>query len=64
MTTLAERLTSIQAAIAAIESGSQSYSILGRTYTKAELKVLYDQERYIESRIDRAAGARRTVAEF
>ena len=39
------QLERVQAAIAAIESGSQSYSIGGRTLTKADLKTLYEREK-------------------
>jgi len=70
MATLAERLASVQAAIAAIEGGAQSISISGRTYTYANLDTLYKQEEYLENKIDRASQqasgscANRTVAEF
>jgi len=62
--TLAERLTSVEAAISAIEGGAQSFTFMGRTYTRADLKTLYDQQRYLETRVAREAGVRRTVAEF
>ncbi len=39
------QLERVQAAIAAIESGAQSYSIGGRTLTKADLKTLYEREK-------------------
>jgi hypothetical protein len=39
------QLERVQAAIAAIESGSQSYSIGGRAMTKADLKTLYEREK-------------------
>lgn len=64
-TTLAEQLTSVQDAISAIESGGQSISINGRTYTKANLDILYDREERLLARIQReASGNMRTVAEF
>ena len=42
--TYTEQLESVQATIAAIESGAQSMTISGRSYTKADIKVLYDRE--------------------
>ena len=55
MATVAEQqLASVQAAIAAIESGAQSYSILGRTVTRANLKELYAREAHLEAKIARA----------
>jgi hypothetical protein len=42
--TYTEQLESVQAAIQAIESGVQSYSISGRTMTRADLSVLYERE--------------------
>lgn len=64
MSTLAERLTSVQAAIEKIESGFQSLSKGDRTVANANLGDLYKQEKYLESRIERASNVRRTVAEF
>ena len=55
MATVAEQqLASVQAAIAAIEGGAQSYSILGRNMTRADLKTLYDREARLEAKIARA----------
>jgi len=63
--TLAEQLTSVQAAITAIETNGQSYSIEGVTYTRASLKTLYDREQRILDKITReTAGGGKTVAEF
>ncbi len=39
--TNAERLASIDAAIDGILTGNQSYSVLGRTFTKANLRDLW-----------------------
>lgn len=66
MATLAERLTSVQTAIAAIESGAQEVGHEGRTVKRADLAALYAQEERLEQRIANAAGSRirRTVAEF
>lgn len=41
------QLERVQAAIAAIEEGAQSYSIAGRSLTKADLGRLYDREKYL-----------------
>ncbi len=64
MATLAEKLTSVQSAIAAIEGGAQSVTQNGRTLTYADLKSLYDREERLERQIDRASNGSRTVAEF
>jgi len=64
MTTLAEQLASVQAAIAAIESGAQSTASEGESLTRADLKTLYDREEKLLNKIDRADRGRYTVAEF
>lgn len=38
------QLERVQAAIAAIESGAQSYSIAGRSLSRADLQTLYARE--------------------
>lgn len=38
------QLERVQAAIAAIEGGAQSYSIAGRAMTRGDLKTLYERE--------------------
>jgi len=53
--TLEEKLTRVQTAIAAVESGAQSVSYEGRSVTKADLKTLYERETYLEKRIERAS---------
>ena len=64
-TTLAQQLESVQAAIAAIEAGAQSYTIEGFTYMRGSLKTLYDREQHLQNKIAReSAGTSRTVAEF
>jgi hypothetical protein len=50
--TLQEKLTNVQAAIAAAEL-SQSYSINGRANTRANLAVLYAREKELETAIAR-----------
>ena len=63
--TLAEQLESVQSAIEAIEGGAQSYTIENFTYTRGSLKMLYDRETRLLSRIAKQeAGSGRTVAEF
>jgi hypothetical protein len=65
MATLAQQLTSVQAAIAAIEGGAQSITAAdGRTYTRASLQTLYDREKALLLRTERASGQARRVAEF
>jgi hypothetical protein len=49
------QLERVQAAIAAIESGTQSHSILGRTFTRADLATLYEREKELLVRVDREA---------
>ena len=49
------QLERVQTAIAAIESGSQSYTILGRSFTKADLRTLYAREQYLVAKVARAA---------
>ena len=47
------QLERVQAAIGAIEGGSQSYSVAGRTFTKADLETLYKREIFLRSKVDR-----------
>lgn len=42
--TTAVQLERVQAAIAAIESGAQSFTVLGRMYQRGDLKTLYERE--------------------
>lgn len=53
MSTYAEQLESVQSAIAAIESGAQSYVISGRSLTRADLKTLYDREKWLQKMVSR-----------
>lgn len=53
--TLEEKLTRVQTAIAAVESGGQNVSYEGRSVTKADLKTLYERETYLEKRIERSS---------
>ena len=63
-TTLAEQLASVQAAIAAIESGAQAASSEGESVTRADLRTLYAREENLLRKIDRGDRGRITVAEF
>lgn len=49
------QLERVQRAIAAIEGGNQSYTILGRSFTKGDLKTLYQRETQLKSAVARAA---------
>ena len=60
---MAEQLASVQAAIAAIESGAQNSTCDGQTVTRADLITLYCREYNLLNRIDRADRGRITVAE-
>jgi len=64
MATLAAQLESVQAAIAAIESGAQAASSEGESLTRADLVTLYCREYNLLNKIDRADRGRTTVAEF
>jgi hypothetical protein len=50
--TTAVQLERVQAAIAAIEGGAQSFSVLGRIYQRGDLKTLYDRERELLARTE------------
>lgn len=60
--TYTEQLESVQAAIAAIEEGAQSYTIQtpggSRTVTRADLKTLYDREERLMPKAQREAAGR------
>jgi hypothetical protein len=61
-TSYSDQLISCQAAIAAIESGNQSYTLLNRTFTKADLKTLYDREKWLRFQVAKQAnGGIRTL---
>lgn len=58
------RLTQINQAIEAIERGAQEYSIGSRRLRRADLRLLYDERRYIESQIGLSEGGGVSVAVF
>lgn len=53
-----EELTSVQAAIAAIQEGSQSYTIHGRSFTLADLSTLYTQRDAARTRLQNVSSKR------
>ena len=55
MTTYAQQLGNVQAAIAALEAGAQSYSVHGRTVTRASLQTLYQREQWLRGMAAREA---------
>ena len=65
MATLAEQLTSVQAAIAAVESGAQSFvNDEGATITYPSLDVLYKREERLLGRTERGNSGYIKVSEF
>lgn len=62
--TYSVQLTRVQEAIAAIEEGAQSVTINGRTYTRPDLKTLYDREERLLRLIEKEDNLDRRVAEF
>ena len=62
--TLAEQLASVQAAIAAIESGAQSASSEGESVNRPDLRTLYEREQRLLNKIDRGDRGNISVAEF
>ena len=53
MATYAEQLASVQATIARIEGGVQSYAQGDRSATEATLRDLYDREKWLRKMADR-----------
>lgn len=53
MATTAEQLASVQAAIAAIEGGAQSYETQTLKVSKADLATLYNREEALLKRLQR-----------
>lgn len=48
-----DQLERVQAAIAAIESGTQSYTMGGRTMSRGNLADLYKRETFLRKRVNR-----------
>lgn len=53
--TYTQQLDDVQAAILAIESGAQSYSISGRSMTRGNLDALYKREERLIAKVAREA---------
>lgn len=64
MSTLAEQLTSVQEAIAAIESGAQSVIEEGHTVQRPSLESLYRRERDLLARIEQESSGRLKIYEM
>lgn len=45
----------VKAAIEAIEAGNQSYAINGMTYTRGDLRALYERDKALEAKAARTA---------
>lgn len=56
MESLEIQLERVQMAIAAIESGAQSYQIANRKVTRGDLAILYAREKSLKAEIARAEG--------
>jgi hypothetical protein len=59
-----QQLERVQAAIRAIESGAQEYTIGGRTVRKSDLKMLYEREKELLRRIDIDTNGTRAYARW
>ena len=49
------QLERVQAAIAKLEAGAQSYAIDNHVYTRPDLQTLYDREKWLRSMVGREA---------
>ncbi len=56
--TYTAQLESVQAAIAAIESGAQAYTIASRSFTSADLGTLYQRETWLRGKATQEADGR------
>lgn len=61
---LQAQLENVRAAIAAVETGAQSYKIANRSVTKADLATLYAREKSLKAEIARATGGDMYFAEL
>ena len=64
MESLETQLERVQMAIAAIESGAQSYQIANRKVTKGDLATLCAREKSLKAEIARASGGDLYFAEL
>ena len=62
--TLAQKKIDLDAAIEAIETGAQSITIDGRTYTRANIRELYLRQDRLEGKANKADGGGRRRGEF
>lgn len=62
--TPAQLLEAVEKAIEDILTKGQSISISGRTLTKADLRALLDEQKYLRNKIDRLSTGTRRVVEF
>ena len=65
--TLDAQLTRVQAAIAGVETKGQTFNIDGVTYSRANLKTLYEREKRLLALVaaeSAGSGGDRRVAEF
>lgn len=51
--TFTEQLESVQSTITKIETSGQAYDVEGRRLTRADLKTLYDREKWLRRRAAR-----------
>ena len=59
--TIIEKLAAVQAAITAAEN-NQSYTLNGRSVTRANLKTLYEERRQLQKEYNRELGLKPRVA--
>lgn len=64
MESLETQLERVQMAIAAIESGAQSYQIANRKVTRGDLATLYAREKSLKAEIARTSGGDLYFAEL
>jgi hypothetical protein len=62
--TIQEQLDQINAAISAILSGAQEYSIGSRRLRRADLQILFAERRRLETALAEQNGYNTTVAQF
>lgn len=62
--TITEQLTQINAAITAIESGAQEYTIGNRRLKRPDLVVLYKERRLLQQQLTQETGGDTYVATF
>lgn len=59
-----EMLKAIRVAIATVAVGGQSYTINGRTFTRASLKELQDLEQFYQTRVAEASSTTGTLTAY